>query len=110
VVGLGGFSYSLYLIHHPIEQVIYAYRPDFVQGPVQVFWYLMAAGLPMILIFSWVFALVFERPFVTRRAPKEAVLETGLVPLSLPLKTFEPYIESPAAPRMPERRVARVRA
>jgi peptidoglycan/LPS O-acetylase OafA/YrhL len=110
VVGLGGFSYSLYLIHHPLEQVVFAYRPEFVQGPVQTFWYLLAIGLPLILMASWAFALVFERPFVTRRAPKEAALETGLVPLSLPLKTFEAHIEAPTKAPMTERRVARARA
>lgn len=63
---LGAISYSLYLMHHPIEQVIYAYRPTGIQGEAPVFLYLLAAGLPLILLGCTVFWFLFERPFVRR--------------------------------------------
>lgn len=88
LVGLGGFSYSLYLMHHPIEQVVYAHRPASVNGPEVLFWYLLFAGLPCMLLGAWIFSLVFERPFLRRRVAKCEPRRRDLVPIELPLKTF----------------------
>jgi peptidoglycan/LPS O-acetylase OafA/YrhL len=90
MVGLGAFSYSLYLMHHPIQQVVYAHRPSGVEGPEPLFWYLLLFGLPVILIGTWLFSLVFEKPFVTRRPAQKESLRNGLVPVELPLKTYMP--------------------
>ncbi len=81
---LGGFSYSLYLVHHPIEQVVYALRPAWVEGPWPLLGWLAAVGLPVMLALSWVFSLVFERPFLRRRA-RGFPRTRRVVPGSLPL-------------------------
>jgi peptidoglycan/LPS O-acetylase OafA/YrhL len=89
LVGLGAFSYSLYLMHHPIEQVIFAIRPGFVSSPEAIFFYLLLVGTPIVLAGTWLFSLVFERPFITRRdAVDPEPVYRGLTPLSLPLKTY----------------------
>ncbi|MEZ0325761.1 MAG: acyltransferase family protein [Fimbriimonas sp.] len=88
LVWLGGFSYSLYLMHHPIEQIVYAHRPAGTEGPEALFWYLLWAGLPLMILGSWVFSLVFERPFVARRARHAEQERLPLAPTSLPLKPF----------------------
>jgi peptidoglycan/LPS O-acetylase OafA/YrhL len=95
LVALGGFSYSLYLMHHPIQQVVFAHRPAGVEGEVGVFWYLLLYGLPLMVLGSYLFSLVFERPFLPRRVVER---ERGLVPTSLPLATV-----SPNATRIPQR-------
>jgi peptidoglycan/LPS O-acetylase OafA/YrhL len=98
VVLLGSFSYSLYLIHHPLEQIIYANRPAGVQGPEAVFWFLIAVGLPLMLLGAWAFSLVFERPFLTRKAPAPEALRTGLIPTELPLRSLQWVEEDPIVP------------
>ncbi len=88
LAAMGAFSYSLYLIHHPIEQVLYVFRPSFIQGPAAGVAYLLVVGLPIILLASYGFSRVFERPFILNRKVVEPVLRDGLgTPLSLPLRT-----------------------
>jgi peptidoglycan/LPS O-acetylase OafA/YrhL len=88
LVTLGGFSYSLYLMHHPIQQVIYAVKPAWVRGEGPVLAYLLVVGLPIILLGTRLFALVFERPFLASGIPSRAPRATDpWVPTSLPLKT-----------------------
>jgi peptidoglycan/LPS O-acetylase OafA/YrhL len=67
LLGLGLMSYSLYLIHHPIQQVIFVYRPASMASPEAQLGYLLVVGLPIILLCSWLFSLAFERPFMSRR-------------------------------------------
>ena len=81
---LGGFSYSLYLIHHPVQQILYWLKPPAIHGEVADFYYL-SAMLPVILCAAWLFSLVFERPFI-RNKQREAE-KKALVPVSLPLST-----------------------
>lgn len=64
---LGGFSYSLYLIHHPVLQAIYVYRPATIVSPAQKLAYLLGVGTPVILAVAYGFFWVFERPFLKRR-------------------------------------------
>jgi peptidoglycan/LPS O-acetylase OafA/YrhL len=82
LVALGAFSYSLYLMHHPIQQVVYWLRPGSVVGEAAVFGYLMAT-LPIILFGAWLFSLVFERPFIGKKIRSDR--RTEFVPVSLPL-------------------------
>lgn len=65
---LGAISYSLYLMHHPILQPLYLFRPAWAEGTLESVEYLLAVGLPVILMCCAVFWLIFERPFVSRRA------------------------------------------
>lgn len=70
LVVLGTFSYSLYLMHHPIMQVLYAHRPAFAQGLPLEMAYLGLVGLPVILAGCYAFYWVFERPFVSSPASR----------------------------------------
>ena len=63
---VGAFSYSLYLMHHPILQVLAIYRPHFFQTPLKEFVYLLLIGLPIVLMLSLGFALVCERQWVLK--------------------------------------------
>lgn len=68
LVFVGGYSYSLYLIHAPLIQVVWQYliHPLNV-GDFASFVLLVAVGLPFILAASYVFYLVCERPFIPGR-------------------------------------------
>ena len=61
---LGGFSYSLYLVHLPIVVVIarrFA-RPHF-GSDLSEFWVTLVLGVPLSVIAAWLFAKLFETPF-----------------------------------------------
>lgn len=69
LVAVGTFSYSLYLIHAPLLQVIWLY----VLLPLGVsrelmFVGLMTGGLALVLLASYFFFLAFEAPFLRRAA------------------------------------------
>jgi peptidoglycan/LPS O-acetylase OafA/YrhL len=65
---LGSFSYSLYLTHAPIVVVVYFEIIDgrFRQG-VPSFLATLAVAVPVTIAFAWLFASVFEIPFVKHR-------------------------------------------
>jgi len=84
LLSLGAFSYSLYLVHNPIQQVLYYVRPSFVTGEVATFWYLVAM-LPVIILAAWIFSLFLEKPFISK--PKKVRRPEGAwVPTRLPLQ------------------------
>ena len=89
IVFLGTFSYSLYLMHHPIAQLLYATRPGWVGGEIGLFWYLISS-LPIILLGCWAFYLVFEKPFMPRRSTKAAPTPKAHAPAKLPLRVYQP--------------------
>ncbi len=66
LVFLGSFSYSLYLMHHPILQVLFVNRPAWASTVTRQFAFLVAC-IPVILGLAWCFYWVFERPFVKAR-------------------------------------------
>jgi peptidoglycan/LPS O-acetylase OafA/YrhL len=73
---IGTFSYSIYLIHAPLLQVLSQY----VFWPLQVHpWAMLAAltlvGMPSIVVASYLFFLVFERPFISMRSRKRSTVE-----------------------------------
>jgi len=89
LVRLGAFSYSLYLMHHPILQVLYVYRPLAVKGPLFEAAYCLVVAVPVILLGTWLFSLVFERPFITKKAGKRQTERSEIyTPVSLPLRTL----------------------
>lgn len=89
LVALGGFSYSLYLMHHPVEQVVFVLRPWFIQGEGLALGYLLVVGLPVILASCYLFSHLFEQPFISRkRVPRETVAPKGNAPCQLPLRTY----------------------
>ena len=65
---LGLFSYSVYLIHGPILAVLatYVIRPSGLSG-VAEFALFLVVGLPLVLILSYGFHLLFEAPFLRYR-------------------------------------------
>lgn len=68
LVALGGFSYSLYLMHHPILQALFVHRPSGIQTELKQFAYLLACT-PIIVGLCYLFHLAFERPFMTAPQP-----------------------------------------
>jgi peptidoglycan/LPS O-acetylase OafA/YrhL len=71
LVWVGGFSYSLYLIHAPLVQVIWQYfiHPMGLSG-IAAYLALLLGGLPPILLAAWGFWYACERTFMTSHAPK----------------------------------------
>jgi len=73
LVFMGTFSYSLYLIHAPLLQLITQY----ILTPLHLTrfyscWLLIIGGTPVIILLSYGFFVLFERPFLTR-GKKESV-------------------------------------
>lgn len=74
---VGGFSYSLYLIHAPLVQLAwqYAVRP-LGWGDMAAYAVMLAVGSPLIVVCAWGFWWCCERPFMTRSI---AVLRSDIV-------------------------------
>lgn len=70
LVFIGSFAFSLYLLHQPLLQLfwLWALRPLGLLAPPQVFAGEVLAGLPIILALCYLFFLVCERPFLSRRS------------------------------------------
>ena len=70
-MALGAFSYSLYLVHAPLIQVIWQYGiAPLHRSNGTAFLLLLAFGTPLIVAAAWLFSLVGERPFLNRPIPK----------------------------------------
>jgi hypothetical protein len=64
VLGLGVFSYSLYLVHVPIVLVIgRKVAEPYVPPGLPAFWVTLALAVPVTLAVAWLFAAFFEIPF-----------------------------------------------
>ncbi len=88
-VQLGAFSYSLYLLHHPILQTLFVYKPEWAKGDAMEMLYCMAVALPVALLASWAFSLVFERPFISKKAgSRQTDRMDDYTPIGLPLRTL----------------------
>jgi len=68
ILFVGSFSYSLYLMHHLVLQWVFAYRPAMISTPVRELGYLLAIGVPLALVCSYGFYLVFEKPFIKNKS------------------------------------------
>ncbi len=89
LIKLGAFSYSLYLMHHPILQVLFVNRPAWAQGDAMEMLFCMAVALPIILLGTWLFSLAFERPFISKKAGKRQTDRADeYTPVGLPLRTL----------------------
>ncbi len=73
LVFIGTFSYSVYLLHAPLLQILwqYVFQPVGL-GPSAMFVALMAPGALAVLLVSYAFFCVFERPFLTSRSARGA--------------------------------------
>ena len=68
LVFVGSFSYSLYLIHAPLLQILWLYVfPSLRSDPNLLCLALLFLGLPAIVIISYVFYLGCEKPFLQRK-------------------------------------------
>ncbi len=68
LVFIGGFAYSLYLVHAPLLQVISQYLLD----PLgltnwMALLVMFVVGTPIVVGFSYLFFVLFERPFLTKK-------------------------------------------
>ncbi len=81
VVFLGSFAYSLYLIHAPLIAVLWQYVISPMRlAPLTAFVLLEIAGTPLIVACAYLFHLAFERPFMSKPAPRsEAQAEAAAV-------------------------------
>jgi peptidoglycan/LPS O-acetylase OafA/YrhL len=71
---IGTFSYSIYLLHAPLLQLIWLYvLHPLGLSPRLTFALLVGLGGPAIVMASYVFFIFLERPFMSRRAPAAAV-------------------------------------
>lgn len=70
LVWLGAMSYSLYLMHHPILQIVYVNRPEWAATPLRQLAYLFVVAIPLIVVACYGFYWVFERPFVSSKPAK----------------------------------------
>ena len=66
---LGLCSYSVYLLHEPIVVVVYSriVGPWYHHGPA-AFLLMVALVVPATIVLAWLFASVFERPFLRQRS------------------------------------------
>jgi peptidoglycan/LPS O-acetylase OafA/YrhL len=89
-LALGGFSYSLYLIHAPLIQLFWQYGiAPLHRGTATSFLLLLAVGTPLIVAAAWLFSLVGERPFLNR--PTQKPVEAS----------DENLVRSPGHPHLP---------
>jgi peptidoglycan/LPS O-acetylase OafA/YrhL len=65
VAFVGAFSYSLYLMHHPVMQALYLLKPHGWGGQhAMAFQFLVS--FPLVLLACWLFSLAFEKPFLPK--------------------------------------------
>ena len=87
LVTLGGFSYSLYLVHHPLQQVLYRFRPGWVTDEVTLAGFLLLT-LPVVLGLAWVFSKVFETPWRRTQSSPELDEPVARAQTHVPLRPF----------------------
>ena len=71
LVAIGGFSYSLYLIHVPVLATLKGFVTVYLRrgpGPMETFWLLALGGTALSLLAAKVFAWAFERRYRRRAA------------------------------------------
>jgi peptidoglycan/LPS O-acetylase OafA/YrhL len=85
LVYLGGFSYSLYLVQHPVFRFTEKMAPKFIHNADVMALFHLSVVVPVIMLFAWFFAELFERPFTSggivlpalrrlRRTPEPTVM------------------------------------
>jgi peptidoglycan/LPS O-acetylase OafA/YrhL len=62
---LGAFSYSVYLLQHPLIRVSEKVLGELPVSFETALWIQLLIGTPVVLAFSWMFAEFFEFPFTT---------------------------------------------
>jgi peptidoglycan/LPS O-acetylase OafA/YrhL len=72
LVGIGRFSYSLYLIHAPVLAVVFVTLEAFGLSCVVIQVLMLSLGMSISLLVAYVFYLGFERPFLRARTGPSA--------------------------------------
>jgi peptidoglycan/LPS O-acetylase OafA/YrhL len=73
LVALGGFSYSLYLIHFPVIAWTHLWLQTRHITPAADLAFMLLVGVPLAVAVSYVFHLIFERPFLTAAAKSNVI-------------------------------------
>jgi peptidoglycan/LPS O-acetylase OafA/YrhL len=71
LVFIGGFSYSLYLVHMPVLEVLYRLVTVATASKAEQFGLLTVPGLACIVLVSYGFFWLCERPFATPRRAEQ---------------------------------------
>ena len=66
LVELGRFSYSLYLLHAPMLALFFVLTRRWGLGKVETQFFILGIALPSTIAVSYLFFLVFERPFLNQ--------------------------------------------
>jgi peptidoglycan/LPS O-acetylase OafA/YrhL len=82
LVTIGTFSYSLYLIHAPLLQILWQYVLEpFGVDPTLRFYFLMTIGVGLVLALSYLFFLAVEAPFLgSARKPRVVAATSAPTP------------------------------
>jgi peptidoglycan/LPS O-acetylase OafA/YrhL len=89
LVGLGAFSYSLYLTHYPLLSAANLGLRSLGMGPMGTWYLLFGAVVPLCVLVAYGFSLAFERPFLPSVARTAAAGRRG------PFRTVERVTASP---------------
>lgn len=82
-VALGGFSYSLYLVHSPLVSLVHLLVHPWHLSNLAETSLVAGVSLPFVLLLAYVFHLAFERPFVA--GYRSASRRDGAVPDKCPM-------------------------
>lgn len=80
---LGAFSYSIYLLQHPLLRFTEAVLGQSSLSAEAILWTQLLIGTPLILAVSWIFAQFFEFPFTSGSHPLGA-LRSATLPWNRP--------------------------
>lgn len=80
LVFIGVFSYSLYLMHAPFQSILTQILRAIGLNNDLYFVVILFPGIPIILGMTYLFHIIFERPFMPQaaRTPKEAQVQAAL--------------------------------
>jgi len=67
VIGLGSFSYSLYLVHAPVLVLVYHLLLSLQIPTIAIAAILLMVAVPISILIAYLFHLVFERPIMVQR-------------------------------------------
>ncbi|MBE0689258.1 MAG: hypothetical protein IH587_03945 [Anaerolineae bacterium] len=79
-VSIGLFSYSIYLMHVPIISVLAMVLMRMGVDGELLYVLLFVIGFPLAIVLTYLFHIVFERPFMPQAAKKEPVTASGFQP------------------------------
>jgi peptidoglycan/LPS O-acetylase OafA/YrhL len=72
-VNLGTFSYSLYLIHSPIQQTIFRLVSTHIDAPIALLLIQLCITTPLAIAAAYIFYRLFEQPFLNGKEPAQSV-------------------------------------